>query len=81
MLLLSGVREKLPNGRNLREFLEQTGVVIADDKAMRVFPELDSAIEWVEERILGEREVRPPKRKRRSSCRRWTCSATTRTKP
>jgi SulP family sulfate permease len=56
MLLLSGVREKLPNGRNLREFLEQTGVVIADDKVVRVFPELDSAIEWVEDRILGERE-------------------------
>jgi len=57
MLLLSGVREKLPNGRNLREFLEQTGVVSPDDKAVRVFPVLDSAIEWVEERILGEREA------------------------
>jgi sulfate permease, SulP family len=59
MLLLSGVREKLPNGRNLREFLEQTGVVSPDDKAVRVFPELDSAIEWVEDRILGEREAPP----------------------
>ncbi|HSN64234.1 MAG TPA: SulP family inorganic anion transporter [Azonexus sp.] len=57
MLLLSGVREKLPNGRNLREFLEQTGVVSPDDRAVRVFPVLDSAIEWVEERILGEREA------------------------
>ena len=57
MLLLSGVREKLPNGRNLREFLEQTGVVGTDDKAVRVFPVLDSAIEWVEERLLGEREA------------------------
>lgn len=55
MLLLSGVREKLPNGRNLREFLQQTAVVIPDDSAVRVFPELDAAIEWVEDRILGER--------------------------
>jgi len=54
MLLLSGVREKLPNGRNLREFLEQTGVVSADDSQVQVFPELDAAIEWVENRILGE---------------------------
>ena len=56
MLLLSGVREKLPNGRNLREFLEQTGVVTADDTVVRVFPEKDDAVEWVEDRILGERE-------------------------
>lgn len=55
MLLLSGVSEKLPNGRNLREFLEQTGVVIPDDSVVRVFPELDSAIEWVENRLLGDR--------------------------
>jgi len=54
MLLLSGVREKLPNGRNLREFLEQTGVLTEDDSVVRVFPELDAAIEWVEDRILGE---------------------------
>lgn len=55
MLLLSAVREKLPNGRNLREFLEQTGVVTPDTSVVRVFPELDAAIEWVENRILGER--------------------------
>jgi SulP family sulfate permease len=54
MLLLSTVRENLPNGRNLREFLEQTGVIGADDPAVRVFPELDSAIAWVEDQLLGE---------------------------
>lgn len=51
-LLLSNVRDNLPNGRNLREFLAQTGVT-GDDEAIRVFPELDSAIEWVEDRLLG----------------------------
>jgi len=56
MLLLSGVREFLPNGRNLREFLEQMEIVRADDETVRLFPELDNAIEWVEDRILGERE-------------------------
>jgi SulP family sulfate permease len=59
MLLLSGVRERLPNGRNLREFLDQTGVVQAADETVRVFPELDTAIEWVEDRLLGEHD-KPP---------------------
>lgn len=55
LLLLSNVRENLPNGRNLREFLEQTGVTENTD-TVRLFPELDSAIEWVEDRLLGEVE-------------------------
>jgi len=54
-LLLSNVRENLPNGRNLREFLEQTGLFDNGD-AVRIFPELDSAIAWVESRLLGESE-------------------------
>jgi SulP family sulfate permease len=58
-LLLSSVRENLPNGRNLREFFEQTGVLLEDDETVRIFPELDSAIEWVEDRILGESEATP----------------------
>lgn len=54
-LLLSNVRENLPNGRNLREFLVQTGLLDNSD-VVRVFPNLDNAIAWVEERLLGERE-------------------------
>jgi len=59
LLLLSNVREKLPNGRNLREFLEQTGVT-ENTETVRLFNELDSAIEWVEDRILGEEERAQP---------------------
>lgn len=55
LLILSNVRENLPNGRNLREFLEQTGVTDGSD-AIRLFPELDSAIEWVEDHLLGEHD-------------------------
>lgn len=57
LLILSGVPELLANGRNLREFLEQTAVIIPDETAIRVFPTLDNALEWVEDRLLGEREV------------------------
>ena len=52
-LLLAGVREKLPNGRNLREFLELAGLV-ADGESVIIVPNLVSAIEGVEERLLGD---------------------------
>ncbi len=59
LLLLSNVRENLPNNRNLREFLAQTGVT-DNPESVRLFSELDSAIEWVEDRLLGEREQNSP---------------------
>jgi len=59
LLLLSNLRESLPNGHNLREFLEQTGVT-DNGETVRIFPELDSAIEWVEDRLLGEEELAQP---------------------
>ncbi|WP_294251509.1 SulP family inorganic anion transporter [Propionivibrio sp.] len=52
-LLLSNVRESLPNGRNLREFLELAGLV-SDDKKVIFMPSLEAAIEWVEDRLLGD---------------------------
>jgi SulP family sulfate permease len=55
-LLLSNVHEQLPNGHNLREFLEQAGLVGVAD-TVRIFPILESAIEWVEERLIGEVKV------------------------
>uniref|UniRef100_Q478U9 Cyclic nucleotide-binding:Sulfate transporter/antisigma-factor antagonist STAS:Xanthine/uracil/vitamin C permease:Sulphate transporter n=1 Tax=Dechloromonas aromatica (strain RCB) TaxID=159087 RepID=Q478U9_DECAR len=55
LLILSNVRENLPNNRNLREFLAQTGVTDIPE-SVRLFDELDSAIEWVEDRLLGSRE-------------------------
>lgn len=59
LLILSNVRENLPNGRNLRDFLTQTGVT-ENPESVRLFGELDSAIEWVEDRLLGEREYNQP---------------------
>ena len=52
-LLLSNVRESLPNGRNLREFLELAGLV-SDGNRVLVMPTLEAAIEWVEDRLLGD---------------------------
>ncbi|MDP3695900.1 MAG: cyclic nucleotide-binding domain-containing protein, partial [Desulfocapsaceae bacterium] len=53
-LLLSNVREKLPNGRNLREFFEQTGLTGGSGDTVQIFPVLESAIEWVEDRLIGD---------------------------
>jgi SulP family sulfate permease len=69
-LLLSHVREQLPNGRNLMEFLRQTGLIEpgtpVDQQAcapangqastVRVYKDLPAAIEWVEDQIIGEVE-------------------------
>jgi SulP family sulfate permease len=54
-LLLSHVREQLPNGRNLVEFLRQTGL-IDDSGAVQVFKNLPAAIEWVEDQLVGDLE-------------------------
>ena len=56
-LLLSNVREQLPNGRNLREFFEQTGLTRASDN-VKIFPILESAIEWVEDQLVAD--AHPP---------------------
>ena len=52
-LLLSNVRETLPNGRNLREFLELAGLA-SDKSGVLIMPTLEAAIEWVEDRLLGD---------------------------
>ena len=52
-LLISSVRERLPNGRNLREFLELAGLS-PDGERVILMPTLEAAIEWVEDRLLGD---------------------------
>ncbi|MFT3849424.1 MAG: SulP family inorganic anion transporter [Propionivibrio sp.] len=52
-LLISSVRERLPNGRNLREFLELAGLNPDGEKVI-LMPTLEAAIEWVEDRLLGD---------------------------
>jgi len=52
-LLLSNVRESLPNGRNLREFIELAGLAPDGEKVL-IMPTLEAAIEWVEDRLLGD---------------------------
>lgn len=55
-LVLSGVREDQSRGSNLHEFLWQTGLWHPESKTVRILPDLDTAIAWVEDRLLGESE-------------------------
>ncbi len=52
-LLMSNVREQLPNGRNLLEFFKQTGLLDGSDSVL-VFSTIEAAIEWVEDRLVGD---------------------------
>jgi SulP family sulfate permease len=52
-LLLSNVREHLPSGLNLLEFFKQTELIDSTD-SVRIFQTIESAIEWVEDRLIGD---------------------------
>lgn len=56
-LVLCGVHSAEETRRNLRELLSTSGVVKPDSKTVRVFGDLDTAIAWVEDRLLGEEET------------------------
>ncbi len=58
-LLLSGVRRGTANGDHLHLILGQMGLLDPGASTVRVFPDLDSAIAWVEERLLRESELAP----------------------
>lgn len=52
-LILSNVTEALPNGVNLREFLEHSGLMNPPGSVL-LFPTLEQAIEHVEDALLGD---------------------------
>lgn len=57
-LVLTRVPDRLPNGRNLRSYIDQMGLL--SDKSTKVFTELDPALEWIEEEtLLQEGYVHP----------------------
>lgn len=53
VLIFTGVWQTLPNGRNLAEFFDQMELTHMTDH-VKVFRELDDAVEWIEDQILGE---------------------------
>lgn len=54
-LLFSHIPPRLPSGQDVQRYFDEVGLVRAASRA-KIFPELDNALEWVEERLLAEAE-------------------------
>ncbi|NJD36694.1 MAG: cyclic nucleotide-binding domain-containing protein [Betaproteobacteria bacterium] len=52
-LIFSAIPATLPSGRDMQQYFDQVGL-IQEGSPVRVFPELDDALEWVEDRIIRE---------------------------
>ena len=55
-LLFSHIPPRLPSGQDVQRYFDEVGLVRSGSRAM-IFAELDSALEWVEERLLAEAGV------------------------
>lgn len=55
-LIFSQIPESLPSGRDLKEYLDQVGL-LHPESPVRVFPTQDDALEWVEDRIIHDAEL------------------------
>ena len=57
-LIITRVPDRLPNGRDLRTYIDHMGLL--SDNTAKVFAELDEALEWIEEEtLLQEGYVHP----------------------
>lgn len=52
VLIFCDLPQQLPNGRNIATFLEQMKIT-TDTAHVKVFAEMDSALVWVEDQLLG----------------------------
>ena len=59
VLIFSALPQTLPNGRNIETFLEQMEIT-KDTTHVKVFSEIESALVWVEEQLLGSMEQKGP---------------------
>ena len=55
VLLFSKLPRSLPTGQDVQRYLEQVGLV--PGRGSRVFDEAESALEWIEDRILEEAQA------------------------
>lgn len=55
-LIFSHLPEQLPSGQDMRQYFDQVGLV-KSERHVRMFSELDEALEWVEERLIEEQHL------------------------
>ena len=56
-LLLSGLPACLPTGQDLEAYFHEIGLV-KTDQSVRVFPALDDALAWAEDRLIEDAQIR-----------------------
>ncbi|HTT07254.1 MAG TPA: SulP family inorganic anion transporter [Gammaproteobacteria bacterium] len=61
-LIFCQIPWNLPSGRDMKQYFDQVGLV-RPDSPVKVFGEVDEAIEWVEDRILAEAALARAKEK------------------
>jgi sulfate permease, SulP family len=59
MLIFSHTPSKAPSGQDMVSYFKQVGLARAEHHT-RIFPHLDAALEWIEDRILEEAHVERP---------------------
>ncbi len=55
-LLFSDIPRKLPTGRDMKKYFDEVGLALGEHH-VQIFAELDSALEWVENRILADQKM------------------------
>ena len=55
-LIFSHLPEQLPSGQDMRQYFDQVGL-IKSERHVRMFSELDEALEWIEERLIEEQRL------------------------
>lgn len=55
-LIFAQIPQTLPSGKDMKQYFDHVGL-LGQDSPVKVFDEVDDAVEWVEDRILAEARV------------------------
>ena len=55
-LIFSHLPDQIPSGQDMRQYFDQVGLV-KSERDVRIFSELDEALEWIEERLIEEQHL------------------------
>lgn len=55
-LIFAQIPQTLPSGKDMKQYFDHVGL-LGQDSPVKVFDEIDDAVEWVEDRILAEAQV------------------------
>lgn len=55
-LIFSHLPDQIPSGQDMRQYFDQVGLV-KSERDVRMFSELDEALEWIEERLIEEQHL------------------------